>query len=541
LSAAVCCLLAGHFFLGLAHVAALPPWEGFDETAHYSYLQQLSDRWELPRLDVARLSGDVEKYGDVAPLPYTATMKSRGLTYKSFFEAPGDLVARAKLTVHGRPHVPRQYVAGTTINWAAKNPPLYYAMLSPVYRATRHLSWALHLFWLRLTSYLLAWLALILGIYSCAAARSATAGGSAGHAEWGMLGLALWPLVAPGWFPEMGRLGHDSLSALILAGVWLIVVRDVGDGLSIRSALMLGVLLGAGCLTRSFFVPITAGIAGFSLTHAFRQGGLVALPLAGGRLALMVLIAAGMAGWWYVRTWQEYGVELMAVEKAGGLFTGLLERFSLAAWLRGHAAVVATIAWSGTWSAARPPYAFLAPLALLLLVATGAYAAALSRLGPTPFARLPAWVVTPVVIGLSYHVLVQIALTGEGRGTGGHYLHLMVAPLGIALGLGLGAWWARRAFRTTMALLVGYALLFAVAISAAQVLLFGGWLFRAGDSKFYQAPAALPSLLGLPDALDRLSLLAYPTLGAAAWVVGGACVLLGLALAWTATRAPARG
>ncbi|PYM60955.1 MAG: hypothetical protein DMD79_14360 [Candidatus Rokuibacteriota bacterium] len=61
LATAVSCLLAGHLLLGVAHVAILPPWEGFDETAHYSYLQQLADRGELPRLGTARMSTDVER------------------------------------------------------------------------------------------------------------------------------------------------------------------------------------------------------------------------------------------------------------------------------------------------------------------------------------------------------------------------------------------------------------------------------------------------------------------------------------------------
>src|SRR6516225_9387061 len=63
-------LLAGHFLLGLAHVAMLPPWEGFDETAHYSYLQQLADTRTLPRWG-DRMSKAVEEYAFAAPLPYT--------------------------------------------------------------------------------------------------------------------------------------------------------------------------------------------------------------------------------------------------------------------------------------------------------------------------------------------------------------------------------------------------------------------------------------------------------------------------------------
>ena len=38
----------GFVSLLLAHVLILPPFESFDETAHYSYVSQLWDRHEIP-------------------------------------------------------------------------------------------------------------------------------------------------------------------------------------------------------------------------------------------------------------------------------------------------------------------------------------------------------------------------------------------------------------------------------------------------------------------------------------------------------------
>src|SRR5437870_10873001 len=79
-------LLAAHLFLGLAHIAMLPAWEGFDETAHYSYLQQLVDTRALPRWGQARMSKAVEDYAGTAPLPYTSVAPfdaNRGLTYRA--------------------------------------------------------------------------------------------------------------------------------------------------------------------------------------------------------------------------------------------------------------------------------------------------------------------------------------------------------------------------------------------------------------------------------------------------------------------------
>jgi hypothetical protein len=171
-----------------------------------------------------------------------------------------------------------------------------------------------------------------------------------------------------------------------------------------------------------------------------------------------------------------------------------------------------------------------------VLLGAGAYAAALRRFRARTLAWLPGWLLAPVVLGFSYYVLVRIALTAEGRGTSGYYLHVLACALGVALGLGVGAWWGHRGFRRLVGGLTVYAVLFGVAISWAQVLLFSRWLVKSGTDKFYRAPVPLPPWLGVPDALARLSVLAYPRLAAVAWAVGGGLVLVGLASAWTASR-----
>jgi hypothetical protein len=84
-----------------------------------------------------------------------------------------------------------------------------------------------------------------------------------------------------------------------------------------------------------------------------------------------------------------------------------------------------------------------------------------------------------------------------------------------------------------------YAVAFGIGVSWAQVLLFAGIFHKAGTSRFYQMPETLPLWLGVPTALERLRALAFPDLGAAAWVLGGALVLAGLAwLAWEVPRLP---
>jgi hypothetical protein len=172
------------------------------------------------------------------------------------------------------------------------------------------------------------------------------------------------------------------------------------------------------------------------------------------------------------------------------------------------------------------------PIALTPVFFGVGYIVAIRRSKMVTTSWLPVWLTVPALLGFSYHVLVRIALTGEGRGTSGYYLHAMVAPLAVALGISLWSMWPRKGLRRIASILFLYAVAFSVAMSWLQVLLFSGILFKAGNSKFYQFPEALPPFLGLSDALDRLKVIAFPNIGVVAWIMGGILVFVGLIFSW---------
>ena len=99
LGAAIILLLLGSFLLGVSYISALPIWEGFDETAHFSYVQQVADSGELPFYGKDQISKDVEKYYAYAPVPYALSAEFQNndrLTYQSFFSKPAAFFKQLK-------------------------------------------------------------------------------------------------------------------------------------------------------------------------------------------------------------------------------------------------------------------------------------------------------------------------------------------------------------------------------------------------------------------------------------------------------------
>jgi hypothetical protein len=54
-------LLLAVFLFGVARVAALPPFEGYDEVAHWSSIQQIADDGQIPVYGRDHLSVDVAR------------------------------------------------------------------------------------------------------------------------------------------------------------------------------------------------------------------------------------------------------------------------------------------------------------------------------------------------------------------------------------------------------------------------------------------------------------------------------------------------
>ena len=140
---------------GIAHLAFLPPIEGFDESGHFSYIQQIADQGRIPRAGVDRLSADLDAYP--GPRPYWAVPpfeNNGGITYKSYFagDLPGPMMP-----------VDRAYAPGRGLNGEAQHPPLYYLLLAPLYRLGSSWSWPALLLLLRAASWGLAFAGFAIG------------------------------------------------------------------------------------------------------------------------------------------------------------------------------------------------------------------------------------------------------------------------------------------------------------------------------------------------------------------------------------------
>ena len=526
-------ILAANLLFGASHISMLPPWEGFDEIAHFSSIQQIADTGTIPRQKISAISVDVEGYAQFGPMPYSTNPpmeKNRGFTYKSFFEQAEEKISETQKWIHGKPDQPRSFTEGIEKNWQSQHPPLLYSLLAPVYHASKDWSWGKQLWLLRMSCYLFVWVAMVVGIACC---KKICQGDRTHLLRWCVAGIILWPLVFHSWFPSMARLGNDSLCTLIAALVWWWVLKTEKARPKLVHAVGLGLLLGLGCLTKAFFVPISFGMV---LFWSYRLW-----LLEGKQLKNIVFFHAGaiiasigvVSGWWYIQNWMNYGVllgslEMIQLRDAGGLGTKFFSNFSFAEWLRGHVVFVRTLAWVGTWSWARPENWWLLPVSITPLLIAWYSISKLREFPSDSVFWTPVWWLVPVLFGFSYHVVVRVVSDGIGTGTSGYFLNMLVVPLGTLVGLGLIRIWQSRLMKFAFLGLTGYGLVLAVYTSWAQTMLFSGILFKQGETRTYLFPETLPPVFGMGQAIDRLQVISYPNLSLSLWLLAVILTVPGL-------------
>jgi hypothetical protein len=362
---------------------------------------------------------------------------------------------------------PRRFSQGVALNWQAQHPPLYYLLMAPVYRFGAMLDWRWHMFLLRMASWSVAFAGFAWG-----AVQTQTLLRAQGVAGARLLIPCAWPLLFPEFFPEFARLTNDALVILLVAGIWSVSLGIIADRVTGRRAVALGVLLAAGLLTKAFFLPITVSVIALLMMQAVWRRDMRAFVFA----LVVISVCVGPSAAWYADRFVMTGTlsggnDFVHLQHSGGLVRGLQSHFSVFQYAIGVVRILAQFAWAGTWSFVHPGRWMVAPIAVSALLGGFFYVRSCRFADMAGLA--PIFFVVPFLLGLLYHLLVMVAGSGEGMGTPGWYLHVLAAPLSMALAIG---WrWPK-----IQGALAAYSLVFGAVMVVWQLAFFSGCLDRNG-------------------------------------------------------------
>lgn len=239
--------------------------------------------------------------------------------------------------------------------------------------------------------------------------------------------------LSPQFIYQSAAINNDVIAALAGTGVLIAALRVQQSGLTTRHAVELGAALGLALISKLQVAALTTAIAVSLILAAGRvgrSGRLVALL----KSALLIGgVAAGLAGWWYVRNLSLYG-DLTGMATLDEMWHGRNPAENLWAIGQGLPQLWASL-W-GRFGYGQIPVPGRLTTALLVVVAlclTG-----LARLRRSPIAAGPLATLVVAVVSLVGAVLYYMAR--QPAGAMGRFLFPALPAIATLVVAGLEAW-----------------------------------------------------------------------------------------------------
>lgn len=325
---------------GLFYAALTPIWEGYDEWAHFAFIQHVAVHHELPVPDT-RISLELERALELAPLAWGLRdfLPPPHLTHDLYWKLPADERSRREQDLLAIPSN-WQTQSGTAFLYEGKQAPLYYLLVSPLYRVIENVSLPNRVFILRLLNILLSSLVIPIAF---AVAHTVFADKR--------VGIVVCALIAsmPELYMDAFRVGNPSLAMVLHSLFTLFCLRSVEGKLKYLP--LAGITLGLLVITRVHglaAIPAMLLVVIYVSRQAKTYGWPRVLWLNAATLTAPVLIAA----WWYIRNVRLVGTPIW-YDASPSHPMGLAEiarRALNVRWRSGFESLFGSHIWFGNWS-----------------------------------------------------------------------------------------------------------------------------------------------------------------------------------------------
>jgi hypothetical protein len=412
---------------GVFYASVLPLWEGFDEWAHYSVVQNLAIGGPALFSRDDSVSHEVQAALELAP--WQPGAPDAGAKHAVYWRLPEQERSDRERKLRSIPvEWAREPAIGGPSAYEGQQTPLYYWLCAPLYKLTAGLSLLTRVWILRFFGLLMASAVIPVGFLS---ARFVF------QDDLRALGVAALIAAMPELMMLVSQIGNHSLAVMMGSLVLFALFRWKQEPRSLARTVTLGAVLGVALLTKAYFLALIPPVFVFGAIWAYKKSVY--------RQALFVITyAAVISGWWYVRNWtlthsltgEQVGV---AANKAG---LSLLDAALGMNWLRATDFAFLSHLWLGGWSflvVRSWMYHFFAVFAGL--AGAGLLVRLLSRRKEKPSSldlALLLGIYLTFLAALGYQALLAFETMGVS-GTLGYYLYAIVVAEAILVSAGLEA------------------------------------------------------------------------------------------------------
>lgn len=328
---------------GLFYCSFLPLWEGYDEWAHFAYIERLTTRGALLVDRGECVSREVLRSLQLAPLPQEPwDLPKPSATHDEYWQLPPEARLERQERLRSIPPAwSREPVTSGPRIYEALQPPLYYWLLSGPYRLAGDAPLADRVFLLRYLSLAIASLAVpLVFLVALQVLRSPAAA----------LGTAALLTAMPEFMIDVCRVGNECLGVVSFSGVILVSLNLVRDPVPRGTGILAGVLLGLGLLTKAYFltaIPALGMLYAWRIWRARDKRAIVLHAMATFGLAF------ALAGWWFIHnrlttgTWSGLSESVML---RSFTWRQMLDGIGAVHWWRALDSILVSHIWFGAWT-----------------------------------------------------------------------------------------------------------------------------------------------------------------------------------------------
>ncbi len=472
----------GLLMVGMAYVVLLPPFEGFDESAHFSRVKEISHSLKSALNQDSFIDRDILDY--TGPMPYSSGNPpyNHQNSYPNFFANHGEILSY--IQIYQKESFGIGFTPSDKENWQIQHPPLYYLLMVPVIRYLGDFSFLTQLVVLRIFSLFISLSGFFLGYLAFKNVLSNRNDGANP-----LIGFVFYPIIFPMFFLEFARVGNDALCLFLIGALSYYLSLWLKNKKEYKKLIIVGALLSAGLLTKAFFIPITVGVLiflAFQYLYSNDNNERTWIFLRDLQCILIPVITIG--GSWYLFKFfshGDFGLGGEADELANsiGVWAGLMQNFNLFSFIRGLLVPFVTFSWAGTWSLVRFPIIIQLPMLFLGAWIFWEFIKKLKVSALGNYESLALIMFSFFYLGLAVHVLISMALTGLGT-SGGWYIHILSPWLAPAVGMVFLSIFRNKLKRLLLLVLVIYSLGFQWVAIWSHMTLFSGCALKDDDKQF---------------------------------------------------------
>ncbi len=329
---------------GFFYCSFMPLWEGYDEWSHFGHIQSLVENKSLFADRDKSVSSEVLNSILNTPVAWEVRYYTDSLlTHDQYWKLSN--IKRNELQAN------IQNISASNLNtspdspfkiYEALQPPLYYWIMSSFYYPIKDIHLLDRVYILRFINILISSMAIpVLFLIAWNTTKEY------------FLPLASITLLCslPEFMINVSRIGNESLGIFLFSLLILIaIVSFQNEKYSNKSAIMLGLCLGLGLLTKAYFLTAIPAIAAIYLWKIYKNS---YFPVVLNHAMKSYGIGFLISGWWYIRnriisnTWTGLNESLL-LKKMN--FLNYVEGIREVDWIAAIDSILVSHIWFGAWS-----------------------------------------------------------------------------------------------------------------------------------------------------------------------------------------------